>query len=750
MAYDDKPEPAPDRGPRKGEGKMKDDEFQSLVQSLVKEAQSHQQALEADAEKATDFFKGKALGNEKDGRSKVVITEVRDKTLGVLPDILAMFFGQDRTIEYIPTSAQKVDAVEQISDFVSKAVIETDNNGFMAYHAVLLDGLIRRIGAFKWGWEPTPPKQISQSGLTREQVELLLSEDGVELIEDGMEESDDKGPDGQPLYDIEYQHDDKDGKAWMGAIPPEELIFLPSTRDPQSALFIGHILEKTKGELIALGYSEKEIDKHGAATNDSMLETDPIRLARQVENASSTDGVTAGEANKKILYVEGYAHIDYDGDGIAELRKICTIGVGHYPVMNKPVDEVPISVFCPIPEPHTMVGQSYADLTMDIQRIKSGITRGILDSLSIAIFPRTWFKENDANITDVMATDTGAPIRTRTGAGAVGTFQHTFVGKDAFPLLSYFDEVSEKRTGSPGAQGLDMDALQSTEKAAAGAAIQANRSHNELVARIFAEMALKPMYRGLYKLIVKHQPRKRMVRLRERWIEVDPRTWDSDLDVQVNVALGGAPKEYKLATLAGFKATQEAILQQLGPDNPIVGLGNYRYTLGKMSELSGFPDSTKFFKPIPLDWTPPPPPPGSQPPPDPNMALVQVEAQKVQMQMQLKQQELQMRMQEMAAQHEARMQEIMARHSNDSMKAQIDLAIRERQLAIQEFAVSSKAGVDAQKANAEVELMQAEADLMVRKHTHEAHLSTAETAHKVHMDERKQDHTESQPAGGSQ
>lgn len=729
--------PAPERGPRRGQGKMKDDEFRSLVASLVREAQSHAQALDADRETATEFFQGKPIGNEKEGRSKVVITEVRDKVLGVMPDLMALLFGPDRAVEYIPTSASKVDAVEQISDFVSKVVIEIDNAGFMQYHAALLDGLVRRLGGFKWWYEHAEPKTYSKSGLTREQLVALLSEDGVELVKDSLELSDLSQP-GQAFYDLEFTREDKDGRARFMAIPPEELIFLPSTRDPQSALFIGHILEKTRGELIDLGISEKEIDEYGAGSGDSELETDPMKVVRMVEGLSPSDSVQAGETNKKTLFVESYTRLDFDGDGTAELRKVCTIGPGFYPVINKPVDEAPISVFCPIPEPHTLVGQSYADLTMDIQRIKSAVTRGILDSLSTAIFPRTWFKENDANISDVMSTDVGAPIRTRTGQGAVGTFQHTFVAKDAFPLLQYFDELSEKRTGNPGAQGIDMDALQSTTKSAADAAVGANRKHTELVARFFAEMALKPMYRGIYNMMKQHQPRARMVRLRERWVEVDPRSWDDDLDVQVNVALGQAPREYKLATLAGFKATQEAYLQQLGGDNPLVGLGNLRYTLGKMAELSGFPDSTRFFKELPLDWTPPPPPPGSEPPPSPEMALVQVEAQKAQAQIQAKQIEQQMKMQEMQAEHQLKMQQLQLESQFKLQQLQAELSFKERELALKEIEISAKYNLEAAKVDAQVEKLAAETRTKEAVAAHDAEIKRDKADHDMSLKDRSQ------------
>lgn len=738
MAYKDDTRDVSDeqyveRGPRAGEGKMHDDEFRALIRSIVQESEDYIDSdLLDDRVTATNYFHGRPLGNEKDGRSKVVITEVRDKVLGIMPDLMQLFFGPQRAVEFIPTSAAKADAADLASEYIAKVVFEIDNPGFMLTHSVLLDGLVRRLGAFKWWWDDTEvTKAHSQTGLTSDEIILIASEEGVEItdVQESAATPEVAPPQpGQPaapvtpLYDIEYKRTEKDGLVRIMAVPPEELIFLRATRDPQSALFFGHRMEKTKGELIALGVKEKDIEKHGGA--DPALDEDELATARTVtESTLDGDSPQADEANEKILYVEGYARLDYDGDGIAELRNVCTIGPGYFPVKNKPTDEVLFSVFTPIPEPHTLVGQSYADLTVDLQRIKSAVTRGILDSLSTAIFPRTWYKMQDANVSDVMATEIGAPIRTRTGAGAVGTFQHAFVGRDAFPLLTYFDDVSERRTGhNNGAAGIDADALQSTTKSGVDAAVTGSKSQTELVARIFAENALKPMFRGVYRLLRKHQPKARTVKLREQWVDVDPRAWDADLDVQVNVALGSTSRELKLNVLAGIKQTMEQQLQLLGPGNPLFGLGNYRYVLAKITELSGFPDTAKFWNPLPLDWQPPPPPPQAQQP-DPQMALVQVEAQKAQMQAQAKQQELQLKAQQAAADQQAaavEAQQTMAFEREkfvmqmqlEREKMAAEMALKERELQMKYAMETRQQNIQAAvgATNAQVQAQQADAD----------------------------------------
>ncbi len=96
------------------------------------------------------------------------------------------------------------------------------------------------------------------------------------------------------------------------------------------------------------------------------------------------------------------------GDGIAEMRRICTIGTGNKVVRNEIVDDRQFADFCPDPEPHTFFGMCPADVVMDIQEIKSNVQRGILDSLAQAIHPRTAIVEGQANLEDVLNTEVGA------------------------------------------------------------------------------------------------------------------------------------------------------------------------------------------------------------------------------------------------------------------------------------------------------------------------------------------------------
>ena len=331
---------------------------------------------------------------------------------------------------------------------------------------------------------------------------------------------------------------------------------------------------------------------------------------------------------RRYMYIESYIRIDKDGDGVAELRRVCTLGEACYILHDEVADDVRFAVICPDPEPHMVIGSSIADQVMDLQLIKSNIVRNTLDSLAQTIHPRTAYVEGAVNTDDLMNVETGGLVRV-TQPGMIQELGSTFVGQQAMPILAYIDDIKASRTGmSKASQGLDADVLQSTTKAAVTATMSAAQERLEMVARIFAETGVRRLFRGLLKEIIRHQDRVRVVRLRNSWVPVDPRAWDADMDVVVNVGLGTGSIEQKVQTLMAVLAQQKEILQTLGPNNPIVSIKQMRNTIAQILELQGVKDASRYFNEITpeIEQQMAQPP---QPAPDPTQVLAQVEAEKI-------------------------------------------------------------------------------------------------------------------------
>lgn len=619
--------------------------LQSAVGAEIEDAIDYiDTVVSPDRAKAIEYYRGEPFGNEDEGRSAYVSTDVRDTVLGMLPPLMRIFAGAERIAEFMPARAEDIATAEQATDVIHY-VFQKQNPGFSILYSTFKDALVSKTGIVKW-WheEQVDTNEYEYSGLTDGEVALLAADPELTIVEMEMEASakadmstgGELVPMGPPMYEVTVRRVKKQQKYCVAGVPPEEFLIDRKARDLDTASLVAHRQIKTVSDLVAMGYDEEMLLANSSAGDDD-LETNEERFARNPYEDYQIS-TRNDPASRKVLYIESYIRYDRNGDGIAELLKVCTVGSAYKVVNVEGCDEIPFALFTPDPEPHTVIGLSEADKVMDIQATKSEIMRDMLDSLAQSIHPRTAVVEGQVNIDDVLNNETGAIIRMR-APGMVQPFSQPFVGQAAFPMLQYMDETKETRTGvSKASQGLNADALQSSTRAAVAATISAAQGRVELVARIFAETGLKRLFRGLLRLIVKNQDKPMIIRLRNQFVPIDPRVWNADMDVEINVALSATTSEERIATLTAIAQKQEQILQTLGPNNPLVTVGQYRNTLAKMIELAGFKDPAMFFNDIPANWQPP----QQETKPTPEQMLAQVQAQSIQADIQKKAAELQL------------------------------------------------------------------------------------------------------------
>ena len=640
---------------------MDDEELQSIIASEIEDAISYVDSdLSPIRAQATAYYRGDLFGNEVEGNSQAVSTEVRDVVNAMLPSMMKTMFSSEKVVEFVPTGPEDVASAEQATDYANY-VLQQDNDGFQILYSTFKDSLIRKCGIVKTWWDERTTVRIEQYTGLDEQTMMMISTEPdatvtvVEQYDDPSFDPAQLQPQIDPmtgeavmmptpqLFDVTVKRVKKDGRICVAAIPPEEFLLSRNARSLEDASIVSHRKMATVAELVEMGYTEDQVNEY---ITSSEFEANDEYLRRR---AITTTLGMADESNnpmmQRVLYVESWVKVDYDGDGLPELRKICTMGDGHTIVNNEPADFIPFADFPCDPEPHTspLEANSIFDYTKDLQEIKSDILRNTLDSLAQSIHPRTAVVEGQVNIDDVLNNETGAIVRMR-APGMVQPLVTPFVGREAFSMLEYIDQVKEDRTGmSKAAMGLNADALQSSTRAAVAATISASQSRLELTTRILAN-GMKKLFKNILQLIVTHQDKPRMVRLRNQWVAIDPRAWNATMDVTVNVALGNGDTEQKMAMLQLILAQQKEALMQMGPQNPLVTPGQFSNTLRKMVELAGFKDSSQFFNAIPADYQPPAPPPNK---PTPEEMLAQVQAQSIQADIQKKAAELELEREKM-------------------------------------------------------------------------------------------------------
>ncbi len=663
------------------EGEMDSAEFSASVKQAIDDAVDYIDGFVAPARaKATSYYRGDPFGNEEEGRSQIVMTELRDVVQAITPSLLRIFTASENVVEYIPRNENTVAIAEQATDYVNY-IFYNDNPGFQVLHNAFKDALVRKTGVIKWRWsEDLEISEAEYTGLDEAQIALLQSDQEIEVIElnQTIVQEAQVGPDGAEVipavssFDVRIRRRRPKNKIIIEAVPPEEFLVARDTRDLDKSFYVGHRSLKTMSELVAMGYDRKEIEQYAGQGDVFSInyeaQTRNPAIMSFMNHVDTPDG-----SQRRVLYVESYVRIDKDGDGIAELRKVCSIGNAHHVLHDEVATDVPFAVFCPDPEPHMIIGQSIADQVMDLQNIKSAIVRNTMDSLAQVIHPRTVVVEGQVNLDDVMNNETGAIIRARQ-PGMVQPLAEPFVGQQAMGLIQYMDEIRAQRTGiSQASQGLDPDVLQSTTKAAVTATVQGAQERIELIARIFAENGMKRLFKGLLKMVCRHQDKPRMVRLRGQWVSIDPRYWDADMDVSVNVAFGHGSDQDRLVFMMQIAQKQEQIMQLLGPTNPMCDISQYRNSIAKITELAGIKDVSRYFKPIDANAVQEMAQQMAQnKPADPNQMLVQIEQQKAQVAAVKAQADVQINEQKMVL---AREQAIMA-DSRERERIQADAMIR--------------------------------------------------------------------------
>lgn len=634
------------QGQMEGDEVMSEEDLQGVISAEIYDAISFiDDDIGGNRALATEYYYGQPFGDEEEGRSQVVSMDVRDTVQGILPSLMRIFFGPERVVEFTPQGPEDVQNAEQATDYVD-FIFKRDNPGFKILHSAFKDALVRKVGIVKYWWDESVEVKAESFSMLDEQSMMMLTENpDVEISAvreypvpgtEPMNEAQGIMTPPPMMYDVEIKRRIKTGKVKIEALPPEEFLIDRRAKSIDEATFVGHRTMKTVSDLVAMGYDYDEMVEVAGNGNDF-----DNNQEYQARNPFAVIGTAnnGDPSSKSVLYIEGYLKVDFDGDGIAEMRRICTVGTGNKVIRNEIVDERQFADFCPDPEPHTFFGMCPADVVMDIQRIKSNVQRGILDSLAQAIHPRTAIVEGQANMDDVLNTEVGAVIRMR-APGMVQPFTTPFVGQAAFPMLDYLDDIKQTRTGiSKAAAGLDADALQSTTKAAVSATVNAAHQHIEMIARIFAETGLRKLFTGILKLVVENQDRARMVRLRNTFVPIDPRSWDSKMDVTVNVGVGDGTIEDRINILNQVAMRQEMLIKETGPNNPVVTIPQYTNTLTKMLQLAGIKDSQNYFNQLPADFQLPPP---EAPKPTPEEMLAQVQAQSIQADIQKKAAELQL------------------------------------------------------------------------------------------------------------
>ena len=539
--------------------KVTEEELVARIRGEITDSLGYGDVLSQQRELAMEYYYGLPFGNEVAGRSQYVDSTVQDTIEWIKPSLMRVFASGDDMVKFNPTGPEDVEMAKQATDYVNY-VFTKQNPGWEILYNWFTDALLSKNGIVKVWWsEEDNWNREEYTGLTDMELDALINEEDVEVIAHTPyieAQPDDAGVEytSTELHDIVIKRLNSRGSIKIENVPPSEFLINREAKNIQDARFVCHRVRKTLSELREMGY-EFDDDELGDSEDDQ-IEFSGERQARyQFDNSSNYDigfgatGASNEPALREYWLHENFVKTDYDGDGIAELRKVCT--VGSTVLANEPIDSIPFISLCPIRIPHKFFGLSVADQVESLQLIKSTLMRNLMDNIYNQNFGRYAVLEGQANLDDLLTQRPGGVVRVKS-PNAVTPLATPSLEPYSFQMLEYLDGIRESRSGvSKNTQGLNDNALTSHTTATAVAQVMtASQARVELIARNFAETGVKELMSTIYELLQKNQDTETVIGIRGTWVPIRPSEWLDKYDCTVSVGLGHGNRDQQLMHLS--------------------------------------------------------------------------------------------------------------------------------------------------------------------------------------------------------
>jgi len=592
---------------------LDDEEIISLVEGEINgSAEYLDSEVGSQQARAMEYFYGEPFGNEEDGRSQVVITDVQDTIMWMMPSLMRIFTAGDSVVRFVPEGPEDEVTAEQATRYVNH-VFYKQNNGFMVLYNMFLDALISKVGIVKHYWEEIEKVTTEKyENLTDQEYSLLEQDDDLEVVE--HEEISQVSEIMNPLtgmmeqineltHNATFARTTMDGKVTLENVPPEEFLINRGAKSIEDARFICHRSHKSKSDLIKMGYDPDIIEELPGYTSEAdEITTSQEYIARHSYDSTGTFPDSSSVPSETMVMVnESYMQLDIDGTGVSVLHKV--IHSGDEILDLEPIDYIPFSTICPIPISHKFYGLSVAETVEDIQLIRSTLTRNLLDNMYLANNGRFQIVEGQVNVDDLLTNRPGGIVRTRSPS-ALTPIQTPALQPAAFQMLEYWEGIKAGRTGvSAQTQGVSADALKTHVTAgAANAALTNSQGRLELIARIFADTGVRHMFKSIYNLIQRFEDRERLVRVNNTYFPIDPSSWREDLDVDIEVGIGYGDQDIRVQNLNNFAMLMEKVGQQT---QGIISDDNVYNLMREMASEMGIKNVDKFVS-QPSNQPPPP------------------------------------------------------------------------------------------------------------------------------------------------
>ena len=593
--------------------------------------------IDSNRKQALAYYLGQQMGNEVEGRSTVVSTDVADAIEWIMPEVMEQLTKTDHIVTFDATGPEDEIQADLESSFVYDLLMK-QNDGFLILHQAIKDALMQKNGIIKTFYEEKFNTSVRRyTGMTEEEMIFILDDDRVELMEKSEEIDDEQysemrkvyqqqmveytqmlqqmesspqmqqqphpeppvAPEAPTMFDIKVKIEDIKPKIVVCAVPPEEFRInrQHNTPNPADARFTAHVSLKTASDLIKSGISKEVVDSLPNQYSDNDEDRD-YRFYMQDETVYPTREVSNDPSMYMYEIAECYMHIDLDGDGIAEFVKIEVAG-GDNPTTILRIEEMDeeehpfVSPVC-ILMSHKFFGLSIFDRLKQLQEQKTSLWRNIFDNLYLQNNQRVAVLEGQVNLDDMLISRPGGIIRQLT-SGAVEPIVTPSIGQDAYQMMEYLDQVRAGRVGVNPEGPLNIQDLGNRVGSEGVAQLMtAREAVVGLIIRVIAETGIRPLMYKIRSIARNHLDVVQNYKHRGAWRQVHPVNWESRNLSTAHIGTGSGNNQSQLMAMQTVIEGQMAI-KASDPMQTLVSPDNLFQSWKKFSDLAGLKSPDLYF-----------------------------------------------------------------------------------------------------------------------------------------------------------
>jgi len=569
---------------------MTERELAALIDQAERDSVTESGDFNSYNETLFQYYQSEPFGDEIEGQSQVVTSDVADIVESDMPSLVRVFLSGNTVAEFTPLTGKDIQEVEEKNIYIPH-VINNSKDFYRKFHGLLKQLEIQLLGILEYGIRDdrrvsTITREVGSIEELAKLKEKIEGEPDVSRVDITA-----AGEEGGESLEIEVRITKGSQDFFIENIANEDIILSRNAESKDDADIVGKRFRKSRGDLIAEGFNEDLIRSLPASTPDENSSAKQERYKRQGGDTEESDSIDHW-VNELVQGVDVYAKVDFDEDGIPERRHV--IKVGSEVLVNEPFDHVPYAIGSALLMPMNMVGKSRGEQGKTTQRVQSVLTRNMLDNIYSVNNPGHVVNDDVVEIDDMLTQRPNRIVRANGAiAGNILPLETPYIGDKALQVIQYMDSLQTRRTGTHlSSQGLDADVLHKETATRFEGVERAGQAKIELVVRNVAETIVRDLYEGAEWYLREYQDEPQQIYVGGRTVTVDPSQWQYDHPVTVVVGTGAGDNEKTLETLASIynlQLQQKQIGSTLADDKKIYN------TLEKIIKASGLHKPDRYF-----------------------------------------------------------------------------------------------------------------------------------------------------------